>query len=378
MHKIRTLFTTSRLQCADLVRRPSEVSGNLQELFTNPQIHNLLRLITYTDLNAVHQRSYRKAGGETIKLLSDAELNIVKRFTTVFTEQKLQMPPVLQPRSAVEDQLISQDRGLQGLIPGNIKLVFTDTTLRRDRKNRLIVVRESNGNLRHANASERDRINQVYFPLSGRELYIPLLFENKQLSALLDQGSFTYILDRACVQFEPDDPNFSRICHHVYDHVNKLAWIPFTNANTKQSDNCQVNPLLLLRHTRYYGPLALYMIAQLGSPGPLVYEALAHQHYDRLGWILRLICLIRPSSPFAIHMKPKVDLIPPAVINALDKCSDSYKINLSLSEVNDLLAYVELFIKVEPLDMNKQMILEDCLRQARQSVEMNKEMGQKS
>lgn len=91
------------------------------------------------------------------------------------------MPPVLNPRTSVNSQIISRDSGLQGIIPGNIKLVFTDTTLKRDRKNRLIVVRESNGNLRHADLSERDRINQVYFPLSGRKLFIPMMFEDEQL-----------------------------------------------------------------------------------------------------------------------------------------------------------------------------------------------------
>nr|CAH8842851.1 unnamed protein product [Trichobilharzia regenti] len=369
MHKVRTLFTTTRLHCADLLKKNNnndQVSRNLQDLFTNPQIHNLLRLITHTDTEAVHQQTHKKFGRENIKLLTDAELNIVKKYTSVYTEQKLQMPPVLQPRRIVDDQIISQDSGLQGLLPGNIKLVFTDTTLKRNRKNRLIVVRESNGTLRHANACERDRINQVYFPLSGRRLYIPLMFEDKQLNALLDQGSFLYILDRTCVQFEPDDPNFSRICHRVYDRVNQLAWTPFINTN-QSSDDCQVNPLLLLRHTRYYGPLALYMIASLGSSGPLIYEALAHRHYDRLGWLLRLICLIRPSSPFAVQMKSRVDLIPPETVSALDYCSGSYKFSMTPSEINDLLECVELFIKVEPLGENKKSILYDCLRQVRES-----------
>ncbi|KAK4469539.1 hypothetical protein MN116_007081 [Schistosoma mekongi] len=372
MFKVTKQFQIARLLRTDLLRTYSQLSSNLQELFVNPQIHNLLRLITYTDSDSVHQRTYGRAGKGTIKLLSDAELNIVKKYTAVFTEQKLQMPPVLNPRTPVNDQVIAQDLGLQGIIPGNVKLVFTDTTLKRDRKDRLIVVRESNGNLRHANAFERDRINQVYFPLSGRKLFIPLMFEEKQLNALLDQGSFLYVLDRTCVQFEPDDPNFSRICHRVYERVNQLAWTPFTSV-TGPTVNNLTNPLLLLRHTRHYGPLALYMIAQLGSPGPLVYEALAHQNYDRLGWILRLICILRPSSPFAVHMKSSVDMIPPPIPNAVDHITGFSKINMSVSEINDLLEYLELFIKLEPLGKDKQVILNGYLQQARKSIKTNEE-----
>ncbi|CAH8515641.1 unnamed protein product [Schistosoma bovis] len=365
MYKVVKPFQAAGFYCPNLTTKYSQSSYCLQELFANPQIHNLLRLITCIDSNTVHQRRYRRAGKESIKLLNDAELNIVKKYTAAFTEQKLQMPPVLNPRTSVNSQIISRDSGLQGIIPGNIKLVFTDTTLKRDRKNRLIVVRESNGNLRHADLSERDRINQVYFPLSGRKLFIPMMFEDEQLDALLDQGSFLYILDRTCVQFEPDDPHFSRICHRVYERVNHLAWTPFEKT-AESITNGLTNPLLLLRHTRYYGPLALYMIAQLGSPGPLVYETLAHQHYNRLGWVLRLVCLLRPSSPFAVHTKSNVDLIPPPIQTVLDYTKDLSQQNMSPSEISKLLDYVELFINLEPLSKDKQVILNDYLQRARE------------
>ncbi|CAH8518214.1 unnamed protein product [Schistosoma bovis] len=370
MYKVVKPFQAAGFYCPNLTTKYSQSSYCLQELFANPQIHNLLRLITCIDSNTVHQRRYRRAGKESIKLLNDAELNIVKKYTAAFTEQKLQMPPVLNPRTSVNSQIISRDSGLQGIIPGNIKLVFTDTTLKRDRKNRLIVVRESNGNLRHADLSERDRINQVYFPLSGRKLFIPMMFEDEQLDALLDQGSFLYILDRTCVQFEPDDPHFSRICHRVYERVNHLAWTPFEKT-AESITNGLTNPLLLLRHTRYYGPLALYMIAQLGSPGPLVYETLAHQHYNRLGWVLRLVCLLRPSSPFAVHTKSNVDLIPPPIQTVLDYTKDLSQQNMSPSEISKLLDYVELFINLEPLSKDKQVILNDYLQRAREGIKMN-------
>ena len=48
-------------------------------------------------------------------------------------------------------------------------------------QDRLMVVREPCGKLRHANSTERTRILQAYFPVRGRTIHQPKMFEETQL-----------------------------------------------------------------------------------------------------------------------------------------------------------------------------------------------------
>lgn len=122
------------------------------------------------------------------------------------------MPPVLAKRPSDDSgHLISTDPGLQGLLPSNNRLVFTDISLGQSRRNRLIVIREPNGDLRHASMAERERINGVYFPLPGRRLRVPLMFSAEHLQVsircfhrwvlLLLMGFPTFIFRFAVLRF---------------------------------------------------------------------------------------------------------------------------------------------------------------------------------
>ena len=50
-----------------------------------------------------------------------------------------------------------------------------------DFQERLIVVRDPNGVLRKANAEERHRMNETYFPQEGRMIRLPHMFEKPYL-----------------------------------------------------------------------------------------------------------------------------------------------------------------------------------------------------
>lgn len=363
--KILRVFT-----CGN-TRLCSSAGVSLQEYFVNPRIYNLLRLVTFPDPVSVHRPAFRKLRQDTIKLLSDAELETVKAYGSIFTEQRLQMPPVLNARKDVGDQVIAKDPKLQGILPNNSRLVFADIDPRCPRSKRLIVVREPDGVLRHATASERDRVNQVYFPLPGRTLWTPKMFEEQYLQSLLDRGSFLYILDRACVQFEPDDPNFIRVCRRVYDHVDELSWTPIHHTTYQYSNKPNpVNPLQLLRHTRHYGPLALYLIAVRNHSGGLIFEALSCQHFARVGWLLRLTCLLRPDCPIAAHISTQnLELPPPEEINASDQLNKDLTVSLRQSELDQLLIYIKYFIDHEPLSNHQKTLLEVCYQRALESIQ---------
>ena len=61
------------------------------------------------------------------------------------------------------------------------RYVFTDITFGIHDRDRIIVVRESGGTLRSASWSERDRMNQTYYPTSGRKFKPSSIFDLENL-----------------------------------------------------------------------------------------------------------------------------------------------------------------------------------------------------
>ena len=57
----------------------------------------------------------------------------------------------------------------------------------------------------------------------------------------LDREDYTLVLDRACVQFEPDDPDYIRVTSATYDHVDAARLYD------------------RLQNTRHFGALAFYL-----------------------------------------------------------------------------------------------------------------------
>lgn len=109
------------------------------------------------------------------------------RYSEMLTSQKLQMPPVMneRPQQSIEDCVIDRNPDLCGLLPANQKLAFVDIGLDSSRRKRLMLIREADGTLRHAAASERDRLNQIFFPLPGRCLRTPSMFEDANIEVIL-------------------------------------------------------------------------------------------------------------------------------------------------------------------------------------------------
>lgn len=60
--------------------------------------------------------------------------------------------------------------------------------------------------------------------------------------SLLSRNKYEFILDRACVQFEPDNPDYHRITQQVYEHINV----------EKHFD--------ILRSTRHFGPMVFHLV----------------------------------------------------------------------------------------------------------------------
>ncbi len=134
----------------------------------------------------------------------------------------------MSPRKPLKE-VIAEDREIEA--HDRSKFVFTDITFGipdrvsvdeslavilvlsefRLLQQRLVVVREPSGVLRRATWDERDRMNRIYFNHELKAVKMPKLFEPEQLREALNQDKHEFILDLACAQFEPDDPEYLRV-----------------------------------------------------------------------------------------------------------------------------------------------------------------------
>lgn len=91
-------------------------------------------------------------------------------------------------------------------------------------------------------------------------------------------------MDRACIQFEPDDPRYIEIICKTYDHI---------AANDKFD---------LLRSTRHFGPMAFYL-AWEGRIDSLLQDMIKRQMIEDAAHLVNLYYLVNPSEK-----RQKIDL----------------------------------------------------------------------
>ena len=125
--------------------------------------------------------------------MTDEELQEAHEEAKSKARTKLQMPPVMEVRSSTT-RVLEEDPELTGF--DTCKYVFTDITDGIPDRSRIIVVREPDGTLRTCNWDEQDRLNQIYFPIEGRKHYVPQMFEDEHLKALMKPDKYEYILER--------------------------------------------------------------------------------------------------------------------------------------------------------------------------------------
>jgi len=230
---------TSRLNSTDASDgRPDKAS-----LFFHPEVQSRLHRLTGMDYSKVFRVSKlgKRIGAPSYSFLTQSELEKLQNKAKERAAVKLQMPPVLEPRSD-ETEVLEVDTAIQGWDAAPI--VFTDITFGVHDRDRIIVVREPDGTLRHAKPEQRDRLNQIYFPHEGRKVVTPAMFKEQNLEPLLKEKKYLHILDRNCAQFEPDHPDYIRVAEDVYDHVDLSGdWD-------------------VLWSTRHYGPMVFHLVWQ--------------------------------------------------------------------------------------------------------------------
>ncbi|VVD05020.1 unnamed protein product, partial [Leptidea sinapis] len=115
--------------------------------------------------------------------------------------------------------------------------LFTDITFGVANEHRIIVERGPDGTLQSCDYDTRKRLNQIYFPSDGRKLREPKMFSDKErFDSLLEREKYEYVLDRACVQYDPDERKYQEVTSITYQHVDKYS-----------------------KSTRHFGPFAFYL-----------------------------------------------------------------------------------------------------------------------
>uniref|UniRef100_A0A0A9W4H6 28S ribosomal protein S22, mitochondrial n=1 Tax=Lygus hesperus TaxID=30085 RepID=A0A0A9W4H6_LYGHE len=280
-------------------------------LFFDDGVQSLLKKLTRKDMNKVfRKRKEGKGVKDTVyKFMTTAQLEEAVRDAERKADELLQMPPVMSERKEI-DHVLVKDEKLVGLFKS--KFIFTDISLGKTDRNRAIAVRDEQGTLRLANWEERTRMNQIYFPRPARELWVPVMFQDENLSKLLEKNEWEFILDRACAQFEPDDPEYIRVTRKVYEFVNSSG-----NFNN-------------LRSTRHYGPLVFHL-AQSNNLDTLLAENLETDRLEDACWAIQLYKILHPDANVDSSIKQGSEL--DYVKAFIDNCSNE-KAKLELAYKN--------------------------------------------
>lgn len=228
--------------------------------FTDTETQKLLKSITRLQLNKIYRKRPNKVNSVEYKFMTTEQIEDEIKSAFEKAEYLLQMPPIVKVSKSIlffqffhsvvmlpfkfqiqgeNPKLISKDPGMLSF--SQSKVVITDITYGIDDAERTIVVRQRDGTLENADAKIRKRINQIYFPLEGRKVRVPRMFEPENLKRCLDRNEYEFVLDRMCIQFEPYEQEFHDISSQVFQHIN----------DNKQFD--------ALRSTRHFGPMSFFL-----------------------------------------------------------------------------------------------------------------------
>nr|CAG4648809.1 EOG090X0AW0 [Polyphemus pediculus] len=149
------------------------------------------------------------------------------------------MPPLLQAREPI-NKILASNPEIQGY--DDATYVFTDISYGLSNRARKIVARDPDGVLREASWEEREKMCQIYFPAPGKKLDMPKMFLDNHFKDCILRGDYEFILDRACAQFEPDDPEYIRVTRTTYDSIDERRAYG------------------IIQSTRHFGPMVLHLV----------------------------------------------------------------------------------------------------------------------
>lgn len=212
---------------------------DIGQIFIQDNVQKLLKDITrFEEAKVFARRVVPKLRTPKMMFMSEEQLERAKNEAYENANARLQMPPVMSPDNS-KPKVISKDEDIVGYT--KFKIMFVDIGPGNSNRSRIMTVREPDGTLRYPSHEERSRLNHIFYP-SSATIDPPKLFEEKNLVNLLEKQEYVYILNRACIQFEPDDPRYVDITTRVYTYIDSKG----------DFDK--------LRSTRHFGPMSLFFV----------------------------------------------------------------------------------------------------------------------
>jgi len=246
--------------------------NNADPDFSKPEVQEILKRITGKNMEKIYAR---KTGKHTemprMRLLTSQQLEEEIKKKEKEAESLLKMPPVMLEREEIDD-VLAHDEYLDGYEDCNV--AFVDISEDIPKNERFMVVREPTGLLRKAKWNERDRYQQVYFPIEGRHIIKPWLFSD--LSTALENNLHLNVMEQIVVELEPDSAEYIDLVQQVYDDVNNRTLFPE------------------LKSTRFFGGLAFFLTKHR-TPDNLISHMLENaQIYDAAD-VARLFYIVHQS-----------------------------------------------------------------------------------
>ncbi|XP_067123111.1 small ribosomal subunit protein mS22 [Centruroides vittatus] len=245
---------------------------DIEQLFLDQRVQSILEKVTGLDMAKVFRPRKCPLSTPRYQFLTDKQLQDLMDDAKKRAKEKLQMPPVMKERKPITN-VISYDPEIQGY--ADCKYVFTDITYGISDRKRIIVTRHPDGKLCHSSWEERHWMNQIYFPVPERTLEMPKMFEEEHLQKVLDRQEYEFVLDRACLQCDPDDPIYIRVTQTTYLHIDKMR---------KYDD---------LRSTRHFGPMVFYFAVNKQIDNLLLFLIQKNRLEDAVE-IIKLYYIIHP------------------------------------------------------------------------------------
>lgn len=240
---------------------------NIGQIFFNENVQQYLKEISRFEESKVFSRRHvKRLETPQLMFMSNEQLELAKQNAYEEAKGRLQMPPVLEP-DTTEPEVLAKDDAIVGYT--KFKVMFVDISPGSTNRSRLMSVRETDGTLRYPTHEERSRLNHMFYPGQSKSIDCPKLFEAENLSRLMRNGEYIYILDRACMQFEPDDPRYVDITSQVYKYIDEK----------KHYDK--------LRSSRHFGPLSLYLAYNKRADG-LIADMVTRGHKEDAAKLVKI------------------------------------------------------------------------------------------
>lgn len=260
----------SRVLCTD----GAHCSDEKRPSFDDSEIQSILLRMTRLNLGKIFRPVLQELKEPLYKLMTDQQLMEAQERAAEVALQRLKMPPVLSERHPISD-VLAEDKVLEGT--ETAKFVFTDITYSTPHRERFIVVREPNGQLRKATWEERDRMIQVYFPREGRKITPPRIFQEDNLLTVFRLDQHEHVLNLTLTQFEPDSPDYIRVHHRTYEDIETSGKYD------------------LLRSTRHFGGLVWYLVTKKLIDGLLI-DMIQRDFMDDATSLITLYNMFHPDS----------------------------------------------------------------------------------